>query len=104
MYRMIEGKGIKPYYYKLINSELFSFREKEDREPKKVVYYGHSSYVLAQRTELKTIKNKRQIYCLEAASSDKRTQYFLTNVEDFLKWKTALLSVMRLPGFFNEDF
>ena len=47
MYRMIEGKGIKPYYYKLINSELFSFREKEDREPKKVVYYGHSSYVLA---------------------------------------------------------
>ena len=50
MYRMVEDRGLRPYYYKLINSEVFSFRSQDDHELKKVVYYGHDSYLLGFKT------------------------------------------------------
>ena len=90
MYRLIEGKGLKPYYYKLTNTELFAFRKPEDRNYKCVVYYGHDSYLNDFKTHLETSKNHGEVYCLEAGSSAKRTQYFVTSLEDYKRWKDCL--------------
>lgn len=74
-----EGKALKPYYYKLINTELFAFRSQDDTAFKRAVYYGHDSYLVVGKTYLKTSKSECKVYCLEAGSADKITQYFLTS-------------------------
>lgn len=42
MYRLVDNKGLKAYYYKLINGVLYMYRKEEELcSPKRAIYVGY---------------------------------------------------------------
>lgn len=55
MYRLVDGKGLKAYYYKLVNRVLYMYRNKEDQAPKKAMYVGYGSAIQRIAPKIQTM-------------------------------------------------
>lgn len=54
MYRAINGRTLKSYYYKLIDDQLFCFKKDSPHEQKSVLYVGHFSFVIPFVADIQT--------------------------------------------------
>lgn len=54
MYRMVEGKSLKPYYYRAVKSKLYCFSTHHDKECKRVAFFDPDFFLSAFKTILKT--------------------------------------------------
>lgn len=103
MYRMIEGKGLRGYYYKLINTELYVYRQQGDSFFKCIIYLGFEDNVRPLKVNLET-NAEREVFSFELLQPDRTREFYHLSEEECEEWRRALLKAIGKENRLEEDY